>query len=419
MIYKLFYLCLAFIAYVYAGYPLLLGLLTRIVPPKNSLPPLSKGEQDRTSRGRSMRSKQPIQPNTEQIDATPSVTLLIAAYNEETCIAEKLENSLCLDYPSDRLQILVAADGSNDRTADIVRSFTARGVELSYIPQRQGKMAAINRAMTQANGEIIVFSDANNLYDASTLRELVRPFADPKVGGVSGAKTIQRGDGVLGESEGLYWKYESWIKKQETRLGCCTGVSGEILALRQHLFEPAPEGIINDDFYMVMRLIARGYNLVYAPNARSRERVSPTAQDEVTRRSRIVAGRYQALSLAPRLLPWRRPRVVWQVISHKYLRPLIPLFMLGALITNLSLVAFGAQQRSRFLFFLLGQFLFYGAAWIGHQFKMRGLLGRLFYLPTFLVNSNWAALVGLYRYLTGGQSALWQRAARRENQPTL
>jgi cellulose synthase/poly-beta-1,6-N-acetylglucosamine synthase-like glycosyltransferase len=184
----LFWLSVGIILYAYAGYPLLVTLLAQLRAKERPYPPI-----------------------------LPSLTLLIAAYNEEEVIAAKLENSLALDYPRDRLQILVTADGSSDRTPDIVKQFADRGVELNHRLQRQGKMAAINRAMPKARGDVVVFSDANNLYDPQTLRELVRPLADTAVAAVSGAKTIIKDGSSLGNSEALYWRYESFIKKQETR----------------------------------------------------------------------------------------------------------------------------------------------------------------------------------------------------------
>ncbi len=392
----LFWFFISTILYTYFGYPLLLALLARFRP----------------------------NPRPAGRPVLPPVTLLITAYNEQAVIADKLENSLALTYPRDRLQILVAADGSNDRTAEIVRAYAGRGVELSYSPPRQGKMAAINRAWPRVRGEIVVFSDANNCYEPDTLKELVVPFANPEVGAVSGAKVIRRGDGALGESEGLYWKYESFIKEQETRLGCCTGVAGEILAIRRALFEAPPDNIINDDFYMAMRLVQRGYSVFYNPRAVSSERISLSAQDEITRRARIIAGRYQAIALAPRLLPLRRPLVAWQILSHKFLRPLVPLAMIGTLVTNLLAVFRPYQAGQRRLLnlappfhwlLLLLQAAFYALAWFGRGLERGSRWGKLFYLPTFLVNSNMAALIGLYRFLTGQQTSLWQRVPRRED----
>ena len=393
----LFWLFVIGIFYTYAGYPLILAVLARLRPKPESYP-----------------------------QSFPSVTLLIAAYNEQAVIQEKIENSLSLNYPREQLQILIAADGSTDNTPDIVRSFSQQGVELSYSPERRGKMAAINRAMPLARGEVVVFSDANNLYAPNALSELVKPFADPTVGASSGAKVIIRSDETLGESEGIYWKYESFIKKQETRLGCCTGVAGEILALRRDLFIPPPDSIINDDFYMAMQVIRQGYRVVYVPTAISNEPPSLSAQDEITRRSRIIAGRYQAIARALEWLPWRRPLVIWQIVSHKFLRPMVPLAMAGALAANILAVVFPVQVSRLWgkLIFLappagwitLGlQAAFYALAWIGRFISRGTIAGKLLYLSTFLVNSNLAAVIGLYRYLTGRQSAVWQRVRRRES----
>jgi len=385
-----FWLSLIIIVYVYFGYPMALGILA------------------------STRSRHYPLPNYE-----PTVTLLIAAYNEDTVIAAKIENSLLLDYPREKLQILVTADGSTDDTVKIVSRYKVHGVELSYNPERRGKMAAINSAMIGARGEIIIMSDANNLYDPQTVRELVSPFAVASVGAASGSKHILEGDGRLGESEGLYWKYEDWIKKQETRLVSCTAASGEIFSFRRVLYSPPPDKIINDDFYMMMRIVKQGYTVAYVPQAKSYERVSMSAHDEIERRTRIVAGRFQAIALAGSLLPWRSPLIVWQVISHKFLRPLIPFFMILAFAGNLSLVIWPIDSAMLswlpafspyWLFFLL-QCSFYLLALLGNWIP----LPKVLYLPTFLVNSNMAALLGFFRFVMRRQTALWKRAQRRED----
>jgi cellulose synthase/poly-beta-1,6-N-acetylglucosamine synthase-like glycosyltransferase len=382
------------IVYTYLGYPLLLALLA----------PLGNG----TS-----------YPKTE----SPAVTLLIAAYNEQAVIQKKLENSLALDYPPDRLQIIVAADGSDDKTVEIVKRYAHRGVQLSYDPRRRGKMAAINRAMKYARSEIVVFTDANNLYAKDTIAELVAPFSNPKVGAVAGAKMITESGDVLGKSEGLYWKYESFIKEKETKLGTCTGISGEVFALRRALFEPPPEKIINDDFYLAMSVISKGFQVHYAPEARSYEPVSLSAQDEVERRSRIIAGRYQFLALASDLLPWRRPAVLWRVISHKICRLLVPWAMIAVFLTNLATVIWPLEAGGLlslsfpYNWALLGaQIVFYLAAWLGSRPELKPSTARWLYLPTFLVNSNLATIRGFYQFLRGEQTALWKRVPRRSDQ---
>jgi len=389
-------MCVVF--YTYIGYPLIITILSRIWQ----------------------------KPQSSFAATIPHVTLLIAAYNEQDVINEKLKNSLALDYPFDKLQILVAADGSDDCTPEIVKEYESKRVELSYRPQRKGKMSAINRAMTKARGKIVVFSDANNMYAPDALNKLVLPFGDLNVGAVSGAKHIVRGDGVLGESEGMYWRYESFVKKQETRLGSCTAVAGEIFAIRRDLFEAPPQHIINDDFYMAMQVLRRGFRVVYTSEARSFERTSMSAEDEIARRARIIAGRYQAMAYAHKFLSLRNPLVAWQVISHKFLRPFVPFAMIGLIITNILAVIMQIDSDVSSLLqltlpynwiFLFLQITFYGLALIGRRVETRGLLGKLLYLPTFLVNSNAAALIGLYRFITGTQSVLWHRVRREDEEP--
>jgi cellulose synthase/poly-beta-1,6-N-acetylglucosamine synthase-like glycosyltransferase len=393
MIGILFWLCVAGIFYVYAGYPLILSLLASLRPRPSAYEPYF-----------------------------PTVTLLITAYNEQEVIATKLENSLALDYPSDRLQILVAADGCDDRTAEIVGSFAPRRVELSYAPARSGKMAAINRAMPLVRHEILVFSDANNFYEASTLRELVKPFSDPMVGAVAGSKRIVKEDSVLGEADSLYWRYESFIKKQETRLGSCTGVSGEVFAIRRDLFESPPDSVINDDFFLALSIIRKGFRLIYAPEACSREIGSLDEQDEIVRRTRIIAGRYQILGMFIDKMPYRQPLIVWQVVSHKFLRPIVPFAMIGAFLAGFISIIWVHPLGSYPLLYLsppyhwlvfIPQLLFYILAWLASRITMKSNLGKLLYLPTFLVYSNYAALLGLLDYLTGKSTVIWKKASRR------
>jgi glycosyltransferase involved in cell wall biosynthesis len=398
---RLFWFCVAMVGYVYAGYPALLTVLARLRPLQSFGLPAE----------------------------LPTVTLLIAAYNEQRVIAAKLENSLALDYPRDRLQILVAADGSDDATPSIVAGFANRGVDLSYRPERAGKLAAIIRALPQAWGEIVVLSDANNLYDGGALRALVAPFVDPRIGAVTGAKVIAKGDGALGDSEGLYWKYESYIKRQETRLGSCTGAVGEIMAVRRSLLEqplPPEARLMADDLAIAMHVLKQGYRVVYAPDARSIERVSASAQDEQERRARIVAQRFVLMRYSHKMLPLSNPLLVWQIVSHKYLRPLVPLAMIGVLIANLTAVVRPASRGGLarlappFNWITLAlQMGFYALAWVGGRNERRGLLGKVFYIPAFLVNGNRAALVGLYRFLTGRQTSLWNRVQRREREQNI
>lgn len=385
----------AFVGYAYAGYPLLLWALAS--------------------------RRRPASPAEVEPSSLPTLSVVIAAHDEEAVIAAKLENTLELDYPASRRQVVVASEGSTDATFEIVGRFAARGVEQSFRPERRGKVAAINEAVARLHGEIVVFSDANNLYERDALRLLAAAFQDPRVGAATGSKCVRREDGSLAESEGLYWRYESFIKRQEARLGSCIGAAGEMLAIRRALLEPIPAGVINDDFYLAMRVLCRGFAVAYVPQARSWEHASVDLRQERVRRARIVAGRFQAFALAGRLFPWRHPLLLWQLLSHKLARPLVPWAMLVALVANVVAWLAPPPAGSGWLrlesplagWLLALQAVFYLLAAAGARLRLRGPLGMLLFLPAFLVSSNLAAATGLIGYLRGRQTAVWERVARR------
>lgn len=378
---------IGFLFYVYFGYPLLVALLAHLRPREEySLPDY------------------------------PSITLIIAAYNEEEVIEKKLMNVLQLDYPRLKFEIIVAADGSNDRTKEIVEGFAPKHVILSYSPERRGKMAAITNAVEKANGEIIIFSDANNFFSSYALKYLVQPFANPHVGATTGAKHIRKEEDSLASSEGLYWMYESWIKQNESRLNTCTAAAGEILALRRNLFPADLSGVVNDDFYILLSVVRAGYRIAYVPKAESWERVSSSAQDEIKRRARITAGRFQALANSWAWLPWNNPGAIWQIFSHKFFRLFIPFAMLLALLTNLFFSVLGFINPESvppwFYWLMAFQLFFYITAVLGRNFEYKGIW-RLLYLPAFLVNSNLATLRGFIRHFVDKQDVLWERVNRR------
>jgi len=385
-----FWVSAALVFYVYAGYPTLIFLLARLRKSVNHL-----------------------------IDFEPKVTLLFAAYNEEKVIGEKIKNCLAIAYPRERLQILVADDGSTDRTVEIVKSFESEHVDLACYSPRRGKLFTLNDAMREAKGEIVLFSDADNFYPPNALSETMKYFSDPSIGAVSGGRNVI-GSNALGNAEGLYWKYEEFIKKQESRFGNCVGVAGDLLAIRRNLYLPPPPSTINDDFYIALSIIKQGYRIVYAPEARSYHPVAESEKGEIERRARMVAGRYQAIFLAWNMLHFSKPGVVWQIISHKYLRPIVPFAMIFMVLTNVLALYWGSKLSGPpllvletpynwLLFFM--QFAFYFLAWLGVGHKFNGVFGEILYLPTFLVNSNIAALRGFYRYMTSKQSVMWKKVA--------
>lgn len=383
----LFWISTIFLIYVYLGYPLLIAVLAR----------LRRGAK---------------RPKAE----LPLISLIIAAYNEEKVLREKLANALELIYPVGKMEIIVAADGSSDGTCDIVREFAPQGVKLSFSPERRGKLAAMAHAVESAAGQVLVFSDANNFFLPCSFQYLLQPFADERVGAATGAKHVRSEGDTLSSSEGLYWKYESWIKENESRLHTCTAAAGEILAVRKTLFPHIPAGVINDDFYILLSIIRAGYRVAYVPQAESWERVSQDQQDEVKRRARITAGRFQALAHSWRWLPWNNPLAIWQLFSHKYFRLFIPFAMLLALFSNLALVAaaqFGQLEAGAWAEWMLAaQGVFYALALLGRWMEFRGPL-KILYLPAFLVNSNLATLLGFFKHIRQDQGVSWERVNRR------
>lgn len=331
---------------------------------------------------------------------TPALTLIIAAYNEESILAEKLENSLALDYPPEQLEILVVADGSTDRTVEIARRY---GVRVEYLPRREGKLRAVNRVVPLARGEILVFSDANALYHRDSLRKLAGHFHDPTVGAVAGEKRVV-GQGV-GTGEGLYWRYESTLKRWDSELGSVMGAAGEIFAIRKDLYLPL-EGTVIEDFVLSMETVRRGYRVVYEPGAVASESASVSIREEWKRKTRIAAGGWQAVfRLWPLLIPIR-PLLWFQYVSHRVLRwtvipVLLPMLLLvSALLPgNLYRTLFGLQL----LFYLLA---------LGGFFLLRRGKTTPLTVPFYFLFCNLAALAGGVRFLLGWKPAVWEKAQR-------
>jgi len=367
----LFWLIVATILYTFLGYPVLVGLLARC-------------------------ARRPVHRAT----ITPDVTLLIAAYNEAPVIGRKIENSLALDYPSERLEIVVVTDGSDDATVDVVAGYADRGVCLYHQPQRRGKMAAINRVMPLVSGEIVVFSDANAMIDGGALRALTRNFADPSVGGVAGEKR------VAGGGEGLYWRYESFLKRCDSALSSAMGAAGELFAIRRRLFEPLPPDVLLDDFVISLRLVENGWRVVYEPEAVTAEDASPTLAGEWQRRARNAAGGFQAMRWLTGLLNPARGWVAWQYFSHRVLRWAVTPFLLPAAY-GLNLLLLGLPHY-RFIFLL--QTIFYAFALLGYALTRRGVAGGPLHAVFYFCFANAAALAGFWRYATGTQPVTWAKA---------
>ena len=338
---------------------------------------------------------------------SPPLTLVVCAHNEQEVIEAKLRNTQALEYPRERLEVIVVADGSDDETVQRAERFA--DVKVMHRPERRGKLAAMNRAAGEARGEILVFSDANNLYSPNALAELAAPFADPTVGVVTGRKAIDDGSGrPLDRAEGIYWRYESRLKIWESAIGSVAAAAGEMLAFRREAYRSPASNTLNEDFAQVMIAAIAGWRVIYAPLAISLEAASATIGEEATRRSRLVAGRWQAAAqLLPRLLV-KRPFLAWQVASHKLARPLIPWGLMGAASSSLLL----GRRRRWARCAAIAQAGFYGLAGVGAAKERRGRRDRLTYLPYYFCRMNAAALRGLRDLLAGRHDVVWQRVRR-------
>lgn len=373
----LFWAGIALIVYVYAGYPLLLLLLNRV------------------------RGERPVR----RANIEPDVTLIISAYNEEDVIARKLDNSLNLDYPAKKLEIIVVSDASTDKTDDIVRQYADRGVRLLRMPERGGKTVGLNHAVPQARGEIIIFSDANALYDRQVVRNMVRNFADPEVGVVTGESRYLIEDGDTStESENLYWRYELMLKKLESALGSVVGGDGAIYAIRKSLYRPMQPSDLSD-FVNPLQIVAQGYRNVYEPEAFSYEKGGESFEKEFRRKVRIVNRAWRGMVSMRRVLnPFRYGWFAVQTWSHKVLRWWIPAFMAMVLFANLMLLGEGPFYQAS----LLLQGLFYGLALIGSARRSTRPMSRLVYIPYYFCLVNWASLRGIIENYFGRTYTTWE-----------
>ncbi len=375
----IFWLSLAVIIYVYVGYPLVLAAWAQFTR------------------------------STQYDDThTPTVSLVIAAYNEEKVLREKLDNSLALDYPTNQLEIMVVSDGSTDATDDIVASYMNRGVQLRRVSPRGGNTRALNRAIPQTQGEIIVLSDANTMFQSNAIRKLVRHFADPRVGAVSGDVRLVNAAEAHAQSEGLYYRYERWLQCTESRVGSIIGADGGMYAIARHCFRPPPDEVVVDDFVISMTVARLGYRVLLEPEAIAVEESTSSSHEEFRRKIRIVAGGIQALLLRQGLPRWRQPFLLLCYVSHKLLRWMVPVFLVLLLLTSIGL----GQSSMQYRMSLLLQVLFYGIA-VGYATN-ESIFCKLPWsaVSYYFCLVNGAALIGCCKGLFGMQGAAWQRTLR-------
>lgn len=397
MVEVLLIICIGLVVYTYVGYGLLVWVLIRL-------------------RGRRASVK-----NSESY--TPEVTLVVPAYNELSCLPAKITNSLAQDYPSEKIRFLFVTEGSNDGSTEWINTHYKDVVEVLGGSERRGKVAAMNEAMKYVKTPIVIFTDANTQLNTEAVKNIVRHFGNPKVGAVAGEKRILTGEdeAAAGAGEGLYWKYESQLKRWDAELHTIVGAAGELFAVRTDLYEHVEPDTILDDFIISLRIAGKGYKVAYEPEAYALEHPSFSILDEQKRKVRIAAGGFQSIVRLSYLLnPFRYGILCFEYVSHRVFRwavapiclPLI--FLLNAWLAWEAFSTPGASTNFWLLLFI-AQCLFYGAAWLGYQLEQRRLRLKLLFVPFYFTFMNVCALAGLVRYLRGKQSGTWEKVRRADD----
>jgi cellulose synthase/poly-beta-1,6-N-acetylglucosamine synthase-like glycosyltransferase len=388
----LFFVLLFIPFYAYIGYGILLFLVIKL---------------------RRVFGKNKVKPGDNGYE--PDVTLFIAAYNEKDFVDAKIRNSRELDYPADKLRIMWVTDGSNDGTPDELRKY--EGVEVYHLDARNGKIGAMNRGMKFVSTPIVVFSDANTMLGKESIRRIVRLFSDPKVGCVSGEKRImnKEADNAAGAGEGLYWKYESTLKKWDAELNSVVGAAGELFAIRTNLYREVEQDTLLDDFVISLRVAQEGYTIQYDPEAYAMETASANVKEEMKRKIRISAGGIQSVVRLSSLLNiFKYGTLSFQYISHRVLRwtiaplALLLMFLVGFLIAMKA----GIFTWSVPSLLFWPQVLFYLAALAGWFFESKQIRVKLLFVPYYFFIMNLSVFLGFGRYIKGAQTVNWVRAER-------
>lgn len=344
----------------------------------------------------------------------PECTLVVAAYNEEHFITEKISNSLALNYPAGKLKLIFVTDGSSDRTSEIISGYPQ--VQLLHKPGRAGKIAAVHRAMEYVTTEAVVFTDANTFLNADAIKYICRHYADKTVGCVAGEKRVKvdANADASAAGEGFYWKYESALKKWDSELYSVVGAAGELFSVRRELYEDVPADTVLDDFMISMLIAAKGYRIVYEPEAYALETASENVSEELKRKIRIAAGGVQSiLRLKPLLLSFKYPLLSFQYVSHRVLRwTVTPIFLILAFITNLAL-AF-AKMGWVYEILFAGQVFFYLLALLGFIMEKKHIRIKALFVPYYFCVMNYAVMAGIIRYFSKKQSAIWEKAQRKQ-----
>lgn len=343
---------------------------------------------------------------------TPSVSFIVAAYNEETFIEEKIVNSLQQNYPSSNIEFIFITDGSTDKTVSIIQEYPV--IKLLHSKERKGKSAALNRAIAAASNDILIMSDANTFLNKDAVQYIAAHYASEQVGGVAGEKKVMHSMNDaedVGKREGLYWKYESFLKKLDSEFYSVVGAAGELFSVRRNLYQPLPDSVILDDFIISLKAAQQGYKIVYEPRAYASELSSVSIKEEKKRKVRIAAGGFQAMRmLLPLLYFWKHPRLTFLYVSHRVLRwTLSPLCLILLFISNIIL-AF-AQASRIFTVLLIFQVLFYAIGFVSKYIPATSKF-KFLKIISYFSFMNYSVILGFFRYASKKQSSVWEKAQR-------
>ena len=387
----LFWICIFLVFYTYVGYGVLLWLLVKI---------------KRIVRGR------PTLPDLPADDALPDVTFLVCAFNEQDVVDQKIENTRLLDYPREKLHLMWVTDGSTDDTN--LRLAQYPDVQVVFTPERRGKTAALNHGLSLVTTPITVMTDANTMVNAEAIRHIVRCFQDPKVACVAGEKRViaRHESQTAAQGEGLYWRYESTLKKLDSELYSAMGAAGELNAIRTALYQPMPENALLDDYVMSMRMVDAGYRIAYTPDAYAMEYGSADLAEESKRKRRIAAGGLQSTWwLLSMLNPFRRFVVAFQLLSHRVLRwTVTPCALMALIPLNVLLVFMNAGTVYTVCWLL--QLLFYVAAFLGWYLSQHGRKNKLLYVAYYFLFMNFNVFRGMHYLRTHQGGGAWEKARR-------
>ena len=387
----IFWVCVLVVFYTYLGYGMLLWLIIKIKR-------LVKGKQSPT----------PMPAD----DELPTMTLMICAYNEQDVVRDKMQNTRALDYPKDKFRVMWVTDGSNDRTNELLKDYPE--VDIVFSPERRGKSAALKHGLREVKTQYVAFTDANTMINSGAMKEIARLFIDKSVGCVSGEKRVAaRKEGeVAAEGEGLYWRYESTLKRWDSELYSAMGAAGELYAIDPKLVREVPDNALLDDFMMSMFIVDDGKRIAYSPNAYAMEYGSADIHEESKRKRRIAAGGLQSIWWLRRMLnPLRQPLVAFQYISHRVLRwSLTPIAMVILLIVNAILVAM--EAGTVYTMILAMQIILYLGALAGYLLSRCGKKNKLLYTAYYFVFMNLNVFRGMAYLKTHSNSGTWEKAKR-------